>query len=125
MKPGLKIGDIGELTWVVDPTMTVTLGGVPQATVFSTPNMILLMERSASEALRSFLEDGEESVGVEVQVEHIAAAALGSTVRGVAKVVEIDGRRVGFEVWAYAGDRELGRGRHRRAMVRIDRVVAN
>jgi enoyl-CoA hydratase/carnithine racemase/predicted thioesterase len=125
MKPGLKIGDIGELTWVVDPTMTVTLGGVPQATVFSTPNMILLMERSASEALRPFLEDGEESVGVEVQVEHIAAAPLGSTVRGVAKVVEIDGRRVGFEVWAYAGDRELGRGRHRRAMVRINRVVAN
>lgn len=125
MKPGLKIGDVGELTWVVDPTMTVTLGGVPQATVFSTPNMILLMERSASEALRPFLEDGEESVGVEVQIEHVAAAALGSTVRGVAKVVEIDGRRVGFEVWAYAGDRELGRGRHRRAMVRIDRVVAN
>jgi enoyl-CoA hydratase/carnithine racemase/predicted thioesterase len=101
------------------------LGGVPQATVFSTPNMILLMERSASEALRPFLEDGEESVGVEVQVEHLAAAGLGSTVRGVAKVFEIDGRRVGFEVWAYAGDRELGRGRHRRAMVRIDRVVEN
>lgn len=125
MKPGLKIGDVGELTWIVDPTMTVTLGGVPQATVFSTPNMILLMERSASEALRPFLEDGEESVGVEVQVEHIAAAPLGSTVRGVAKVVEIDGRRVSFEVWAYAGDRELGRGRHRRTMVRIDRVVEN
>lgn len=125
MKPGLKIGDIGELTWVVDPTMTVTLGGVPQATVFSTPSMILLMERSASEALRPFLEDGEESVGVEVQVEHAAAAALGSTVRGVAKVTEIDGRRVAFEICAYAGDRELGRGRHRRALVRIDRVVAN
>ncbi|HTV42372.1 MAG TPA: enoyl-CoA hydratase-related protein [Candidatus Sulfotelmatobacter sp.] len=125
MKPGLEIGDVGELTWVVDPTMTVTIGGVPQATVFSTPNMILLMERSASEALRPFLEDGEESVGVEVQVEHVAAAPLGATVRGVAKVTEIDGRRVGFEVWAYAGDRELGRGRHRRAMVRIDRVVAN
>jgi enoyl-CoA hydratase len=125
MKPGLKIGDIGELTWTVDPTMTVTLGGVPQATVFSTPSMILLMERSASAALRPFIEDGEESVGVEVQVEHLAAAALGSTVRGVAKVTDIDGRRVGFEIWAYAGDRELGRGRHRRALVRIDKVVAN
>ena len=125
MKPGLKIGDVGELIWTVDPTMTITLGGVPQATVFSTPSMIMLMERSAREALRPFLEDGEETVGVEVQVEHTGAAALGSTVRGVAKVVEIDSRRVGFEVQAYSGDREIGRGRHRRAAVQIDRLVAN
>src|SRR5215472_9469393 len=125
MKPGLKIGDVGELTWLVDPTMTITLGGVPQATVFSTPSMIMLMERSAREALRPLLEEGEESVGVEVQVEHIGAAVLGSTVRGVAKVVEIDDRRVSFEVHAYVGDREIGRGKHRRAVVRLDRLVAN
>ena len=125
MKPGLKIGDTGELIWVVDPTMTITLGGVPQATVFTTPSMIMLMERAASEALRPFLEDGEATVGVEVQVEHTGAAVLGSTVRGVAKVVEMDGRRVGFEIWAYVGDREIGRGRHRRAVVQLDRLVAN
>jgi enoyl-CoA hydratase/carnithine racemase/predicted thioesterase len=125
MKPGLKIGDTGELTWIVDPTMTITLGGIPQATVFSTPNMIMLMERAAREALRPFLEDGEESVGVEVQVEHTGPAMLGSTVRGFAKVVEIDGRRVGFEVWAYVGDREIGRGKHRRALVQLDKLVAN
>src|ERR1700748_354081 len=117
MKLGLKIGDIGELTWIVDPTTTITLGGVPQATVFSTPSMIMLMERAAREALRPFLEEGEESVGVEVQVEHTGPAVLDSTVRGVAKVVDIDGRRVGFELQAYAGDREIGRGKHRRALV--------
>jgi enoyl-CoA hydratase len=125
MKPGLKIGDAGELTWVVDPTMTITLGGIPQATVFTTPSMIMLMERAATEALRPFLEDGEASVGVEVQVEHTGAAVLGSTVRGVAKVVEIDGRRAGFEIWAYVGDREIGRGTHRRAIVQLNKVVAN
>src|SRR5215469_2640423 len=125
MKPGLKVGDTGELTWIVDPTMTITLGGVPQATVFSTPSMIMLMERSAREALRPFLEDGEESVGVEVQVEHTGAAVLGATVRGVAKVVDMDGRRVGFEVWAYVDGREIGRGRHRRAVIKLERLVAN
>ncbi len=125
MKPNLKIGDAGELTWTVDPTMTITLGGVPQATVFSTPSMIMLMEQSAREALRPFLEEGEESVGVEVQVEHTGAAVLGSTVRCVAKVVELDGRHVGFEVRAFVGDREIGRGRHRRAVVQLNRLIAN
>src|SRR5262245_30143219 len=98
MKPGLHRGHTGELTWIVDPTMTITLGSLPQATVFSTPNMILLMERSAREALRPFLEEGEESVGVEVSVEHLGPAALGDTVRGVARVTAIDGRRVNFAV---------------------------
>jgi len=125
MRPGLEIGVAGELTSIVDPTMTITLGGVPQATVFSTPSMIMLMEQSAREALRPFLEDGEESVGVDVQVEHTGAAVLGSTVRGVAKVTGLDGRRVGFELWAYAGDREIGRGKHHRAVIQINRLVAN
>ena len=125
MKPGLTIGNAGELTWIVDPTMTITLGGAPQATVFATPSMIMLMEQSAREALRPFLEEAEESVGVEVQVEHTGAAVLGSTVRAVAKVVQIDGRRVAFEVQAYAGDREIGHGKHRRAVVQLNRLIAN
>jgi enoyl-CoA hydratase len=125
MKTGLQVGDTGELTWTVDATMTITLGGIPQATVFSTPSMIMLMEQAAREALRPFLEEGEESVGVEVDVEHTGAAVPGSTVRGVAKVVEMDGRRVSFEVRTYVGDREIGRGKHRRAVVQLDRLVAN
>lgn len=125
MKSGLQVGHAGELTWIVDPSMTISLGGVPQATVFSTPSMIMLMEQSAREALRPYLEDTEESVGVEVQVEHTGAAVLGSTVRAVAKVTEIDGHRVVFEVRASVGDREIGRGRHRRAVVNLDRVVSN
>ena len=64
-------------------------------------------------------------MGVEVQVEHTGAAVLGSIVRGVAKVTELDGRRVAFEVQAYAGDREIGRGKHRRAVVHLERLVAN
>lgn len=125
MKSDLKIGDFGELTCTVDPTMTITLGGVPQATVFSTPSMIMLMEQSAREVLRPFLEEGEESVGVDVQIEHTGAAVLGSTVRSVAKVVEMDGRRVSFEVRAYVGDREIGRGAHRRAVVQLNRLIGN
>jgi enoyl-CoA hydratase len=125
MQPGLLPGHTGELTWTVDPSMTITLGALPQATVFSTPSMIMLMERAAREALRPFLDEGEESVGIEVQVEHLGPAVLGDTVRGVARVTAADARRASFTVQAFAGEREIGRGTHRRAVVPLSRLVEN
>lgn len=123
MKPGLKVGDVGSLSWTVDPSMVITLGGDPRATVFSTPNMILLMERAAREALRPFLEVGEESVGVDVQVQHVGGVSLGAVVQGLARVTNIEDRRIAFDVTAMAGDRILGKGSHQRALIRLDRLI--
>ncbi|MBM3964431.1 MAG: hypothetical protein FJ308_05105, partial [Planctomycetes bacterium] len=125
MKPGLKVGDVGGLVWIVDPSMVITLGGDARATVFSTPNMILLMERSAREAIRPYLEAGEESVGTEVNIQHLSGAGIGSTVRGDARVTGIDGKKIHFDVSAFEGDRLLGRGTHTRALVSVDRLVEN
>ena len=125
MKNGLNVGAVGSLIWTVDPAMVITLGGDSRATVFSTPNMILLMERAAREALREFLELGEESVGTDVNIEHLGGAPLGASVRGVAKVIAIEGRRIRFEVTAWAGDRLIGRGTHSRAIVMVSRVLEN
>ena len=125
MKSGLQTGNIGRLTWVVDASMIITLGGDSRATVFSTPNMILLMERAAREALRPYLEPGEESVGVDVSIQHLGGTGLGTVVTGVAKVTVIDGRRVSFDVEAFAGDRLIGKGTHTRAIVLLDRLIEN
>lgn len=125
MPPSLLPGTTGELSWIVDPTMTITLGSLPQATVFSTPSMIMLMERAAREALRPHLAPTEESVGIEVHVEHLGPAVLGDTVRGVARITGGDHRRVSFELQAFVGDREIGRGTHRRAVVPLARLVEN
>lgn len=105
--------------------MVITLGGDSRATVFSTPNMILLMERAAREALREYLEPGEESVGVDVNVQHIAGATIGATVRGIAKVTSVDGRRVTFDVEAWCGERLIGRGTHSRAIVQLSKMIEN
>ncbi len=127
MKPGLQIGQQGELVWIVDPIHAIKLGlaTATQVTVFSTPSMIMLMERAAREALRPYLEPGEETVGVEVSCEHLAGAPLGATVRGVATVTGLAERRVSFDIAAYHGDRLLGRGRHTRAIARVERLLQN
>lgn len=123
MKPGLQSGIAGKLTWTVDASMVITLGGHPRATVFSTPNMILLMERAAREAVRPFLEPGEETVGTRVHVEHLAGARMGDVVEGTAIVEGVDGRRIRFRLEATSNGRLLGRGEHERAVVNVDRLI--
>jgi len=123
MKPGFATGLQGRLEWTVTPDRTITLGGDPRATVFATPYMIMLMERAGREALRPFLEAGEESVGIDVNIRHLAGAGLGSQVHAVAKLVSIDGRKIGFEVAAYEGDKLLGEGTHKRMVVNLAKLV--
>jgi enoyl-CoA hydratase len=123
MKPAILTGAEGRLDWTVTADRTITLGGDPRATVFATPFMIMLMERAAREALRPFLEEGEESVGIDVNVRHLAGAALGANVHAVATVTEVEGRKISFNVAAYEGDKLLGEGTHKRMVVELSRLV--
>lgn len=123
MKSGLTTGAEGRLEWTVTPDRTITLGGDPRVTVFATPFMIMLMERAAREALRPFLDEGEESVGIDVNIRHVGGAPLGANVHAVATVTEVEGRKIGFKVAAYEGDKLLGEGTHKRMVVDLDRLV--
>ena len=125
MKPTLQTGHTGELHWVVDAGMVITLGGDARATVFSTPNLILLMERAAREALRPHLDEGEESVGIDVQIRHLAGAGIGTAVTGYATVTAIEGRKVHFRVECRAGERLLGEGTHVRAVLPVQKIIDN
>jgi len=140
MRAGLTIGAESELIWQVTAEHTIHLGyPVPSLTggrlagdvadpnvsavVFSTPFMILLMERAARKVIEPFLDLGEASVGASVSIEHLAGTPLGERVRGVAKVTAISGRSIDFEVSAYDRHEQIGRGTHRRAVVKLDKVA--
>ena len=84
---------------------------------FSTPSMISLMERAAIEAVTPFLEDGQTSVGFEVNVRHLAPADIGDTIIAHAELTEVDRNRLTFAVTAYNGDTKIGEGSHRRAII--------
>ena len=84
---------------------------------FSTPSMILLMEQASMNALDEYLEEGQTSVGFEVNVRHVAPADIGATVTARAELTEVNRNRLTFRVEAYDGDRKLGQGTHRRAII--------
>lgn len=88
---------------------------------FSTPSMISLMERASIEAVHLYLEEGQTSVGFEVNVRHLAPADIGATVIAYAELTEIDRNRLTFKVEAYDGERKLGEGIHRRAVINANR----
>lgn len=126
MKTGLQTGAVGTLELVVSGSDIIHLGAshATGAVVFSTPAMINLMEHAAREALRPFLEPNEESVGVNVVVEHLAATPLNAAVRAEARVTAIEGRLIDFEIAAFDERDQIGRGTHRRAVIQTDRFAA-
>ncbi|MGV3486547.1 MAG: thioesterase family protein [Planctomycetaceae bacterium] len=138
MQPGLEVGAEAEVIWQVAAEHVIHLGYPPPslvpkapvvpashrtAVVFSTPNMILLMERAARKVIEPFLEPGEASVGATVNVEHLAGTPLGSEVRAVARVTEVAGRSIHFDIAAYDRYEQIGRGTHRRAVVPLEKIA--
>ena len=85
---------------------------------FSTPAMIQLMEQSAMAALAGHLQDGEVSVGIEVNVRHLAPADIGATINAHAGLIEVGRNRLTFQVEAFEGDTKVGDGTHKRAIIK-------
>ena len=87
------------------------------AALFATPSMIGLMEVVCMEAVQPHLEKDQTTVGIHVCVSHEKPATPGETVEISCQLTEVDGRKLQFDVEARIGDRILGRGTHRRAVM--------
>ena len=113
----IKIGLTGELSEVVTDELTASALGSGLVPALATPAMIALMENASVSAIREYLEAGETSVGIEVNVKHLAATPVGMLVRARAEVLSVDKRRVTFRVEAWDGKERIGEGTHVRAIV--------
>lgn len=92
--------------------------------VFATSRMIALMEIASSRILRPFLEPGELSVGVTVDVSHRAATPRGIKVTATARYLGREEKLFVFEVVAHDRGGEIGRGTHKRAIISQERLLA-
>ncbi|MCW2698762.1 MAG: hypothetical protein JWQ45_297 [Blastococcus sp.] len=85
--------------------------------IFSTPNLVLLLEEAAIEGLAPYLREDQASVGSKVEIVHSAPTLLGQTVRATATVTEVDRRRVAFEIRVEDDTEVIGTGTHERFIV--------
>jgi len=118
MKSKPPIGTLGETTFVVETKHCIEFATDGMPAVLSTPNLIGILERTARQAIEPFLETDERSVGVEIELRHLAPSPLGVRVKVTAKVIGVTGRFVDYQIEAREGNELIARGVHKRAVVR-------
>ena len=116
MKPGLKPGasHVGRIR--VDPDRTIDFMG-EQARVYGTPFLVRDIEQTCRQLLLQYSDPGEDSVGMEVAVKHLAPTLMGMTVEITVRVATVEGRKVSFEVAVKDELDEVGAGTHTRFIV--------
>ena len=92
--------------------------------VFATPAMIALMEETCWKMIQPELEEGLGSVGTKVDVSHMAPSAIGMTIMCEATLIEIDGRRLSFEVVCSDENGMIGMGTHERFIINNEKFMA-
>lgn len=119
----MQTGITGKQTITVTEDKTAQVMGSGTLPVYATPCMIALMENTASMSVEPELEAGQGTVGTLVQVKHTAATPVGMEVTCETKLIEVDRKRLVFEVRAYDAAGVIGEGTHERFIIDNDRFM--
>ena len=117
---GLK----GTAHLLVGPEHTASFVGSGRIPVLATPVMINVIEAAALNAIEHLLPKGHQSLGIHLDVSHVAATPVGLRVTATAEVLQLDGRTVTFRVEARDNIEVIGGGTHRRVVVSVARFDA-
>ncbi len=113
LAPGLS----ATVTLTVTDADTAQAFGSGDVPVLATPRVVALVEAATVAALKGALEPGQTTVGTRVELDHLAATAIGRTVSAEATLSEVDGRRLSFDVLMRDGETIAAKGIIRRVLV--------
>lgn len=120
MSQDLKPGVEGEARVAITPENTAIAYGSGAVRVFATPAMIGLMEKAALSSVDPLLGEGLTTVGTRVDIQHLAATPVGMNVVARSRLVEVEGKRLLFEVEARDDVDVIGKGVHERFVVKLE-----
>ena len=115
--PGL----IGTAQLTVGPEHTAPFVGSGRIAVLATPVMINVIEAAALSAVEHLLPAGHQSLGIHLDVSHVAATPVGLQVTAAAEVLRVEGRTITFRVEARDDFEAIGGGTHQRVVVSVAR----
>lgn len=120
MKTRPRVGTTGELRFTVTREHVIDFATDGMPAVLSTPRLIGLLERTAREALSPHLEANERTVGMEIELRHLAPTPLGANVTCLARVIASEGTTFTFHVEARDEHEIIARGLHKRGVIRVE-----
>ena len=115
LQPGLK----GHVEIAVSDEQTAPHVGSGRVHVLATPVMINLMEAAALQAVEGFLPAGHQTVGIHLDVTHVAATPVGMRVKAHAELTRVDKRTLYFRVHADDEKDRIGEGAHERIVINL------
>lgn len=119
LKPGMT-AQVEKIVTEDDTAVKFGSGGVK---VFATPMMIALMENAALSSVDPHLPEGYATVGLSLNVKHIAATPVGMKVHAKAELTGIEGKRLTFKVEAFDEREKIGEGAHERYIIELSRFI--
>lgn len=117
----LSTGLKGETEIVVGTRDTAPHVGSGKIKVLATPVMVNMMEEAALNAVEGLLPAGHQTVGIRLDITHVAATPVGMRVKAHAELTKIDGRKLTFRVSAEDEKDLIGEGLHERIIVNVER----
>lgn len=120
----LEIGLKGEATELVTEKNIAATMKSGELAVYATPAMIALMEQAAYQSVAPELEEDQGTVGISMNVKHLASTPVGMKVTARCELTEIDRRRLVFLVEAYDETGKIGEGTHERFIIKNEEFQA-
>jgi len=117
MKNELEVGISHQEMRVVRYEDTAANYGSGLVEVFATPAMLSLMENTALKTVLPYLEEGQNTVGFEVNIKHLKPTPVGKEVRCTAILKEVDGKKLVFDLEAEDDEGKIGKGSHTRYII--------
>lgn len=117
----LTVGISNELVKEVTKENTAAALGSGMLEVFATPAMIAMMEETCMKSVQAELEEGSGTVGTGLNIHHLSATPVGMKVHCISKLVEVDGRKLVFDVQAFDETGLIGQGMHERFIIQNEK----
>lgn len=120
LKPGIQ----GKKEIVVTQEKTAAALGSGLLPVYGTPSLVALMEETCHLSVGELLEEGMGTVGISMEIKHLAATPIGKTVKCESELTLVEGRKLTFKVEAYDEKELIGTATHERFIIDNEKFMA-
>ena len=121
METGLK----AQVSEIVSEDKLAKSCGSGEVAVYGTPFMLALMEKAANKAVKSELESNQTTVGINIELSHLAPTPMNMEVKAEAELIAVDGKKLSFKIVAYDEEEKIGEGKHQRYIIDKDNFEIN